>query len=69
MVKRKPKKKTLTPEQQRNSEIFHLRGFYGNAKTLPFNKTELGSILCCIDQALTRLGAETQTKHMARKLP
>ena len=64
----KRKKPVLTAEQQRNSQIFRLRGFYANAKTLPFNPIELGHILLSVDDALTRLGAMTQTKHMRGKL-
>ena len=65
--KRKKKSAPLTPEQKRNSDIFRLRGFYGNAKTLPFNAKELQVILNQIDLALDRLGAETQTDYMKAK--
>lgn len=67
--KKKPKKKApITPEQKRNSDIFRLRGFYANAKTLPFNKADLSVILDCVDSALGRLGAQTQTDYMGKKV-
>lgn len=62
MVPRKKKPK-LTPEQQRAANIFRLRGFYANAKTLPFNKAEMECILDCVDGALKRLGASTQSSR------
>lgn len=64
--KKKAKKvsKAITPEQIRNAKIFRLRGFYANAKTLPFHPIELKRILECIDCALVRLDATTQTEHM-----
>jgi len=63
-LKAKPK---LTPEQKRNSDIFRLRGFYANAKTLPFSFYQLRRILIEVDIALEELGAETHSKYMARK--
>ena len=66
-MKRKTKKAPLTPEQKRNAHIFRLRGFYANAKTLPFDAHELGRILECIDGALHRLGAETQSRYMGKE--
>jgi hypothetical protein len=67
-VKRKKKvKPKLTPEQKRNSDIFRLRGFYANAKTLPFNAMGLRQILEAIDVALSDLGAQTQTDYMKSK--
>lgn len=70
VVKRKKKKKvsTLTPEQKRNSDIFRLRGFYANAKTLPFSKEAMSNILGAVDQSLRTLKAETQTDYMKRKV-
>lgn len=66
--KRKPKAKVkLTPEQKRNSDIFRLRGFYANAKTLPFSKVSLDWILECVDKTLVDLGAQTQTDYMKSK--
>lgn len=66
--KRKPKAKVkLTPEQKRNSDIFRLRGFYANGKTLPFNPPQLRGILEVVDEALSNLGAETQTDYMKSK--
>ncbi len=67
-TKRRVIKTPLTPEQKRNSDIFRLRGFYANAKTLPFTPDELKWILQPIDAALRRLKAETQTVYMAKKL-
>jgi hypothetical protein len=61
------RKPVLTDEQKRNSDIFRLRGYYSNAKTLPFNKAELVKILDCIDDALVRLGAESQSEYMTKK--
>lgn len=58
--KTKPKAK-LTPEQERNAKVFRLRGFYANAKTLPFDKSALKIILHEVDRALLELGAETQS--------
>lgn len=62
-TKRKVKAK-LTPEQKRNSDIFRLRGFYSNAKTLPFNASQLAVILHAVDEALDGLGAEKQSKRI-----
>ena len=62
-IKRKPK---LTPEQERNAQIFRLRGFYANSKTLPFTSMEILEILEIVDNALTRLGAQTQTDYMGK---
>lgn len=71
VVKRKYKKKKLavsiTPEQKRNGQIFRLRGYYANARTLPFLARELDDILFHVDNALERLDAETQTDYMIRK--
>jgi hypothetical protein len=64
MAKRKKRKTALTPEQKRNSDIFRLRGFYANAKTLPFRELELNNILACVDSALDRLGAQTQSQYL-----
>jgi hypothetical protein len=71
MAKKKSKrvKTTLTPEQKRNADIFRLRGFYANAKTLPFRKEDLLRILQCVDNALIDLGAESQTNYMQKKAP
>ena len=72
VTKRRTKRKQtrvrnkLTPEQKRNSDIFRLRGFYANAKTLPFSSFELKAILNCVDGALLELGAETHTDYMKR---
>ena len=66
MAKWKRKKKELTPEQERNSNIFRLRGFYANAKTLPFNKHDLNQILQCVDAALVELGAQSQSDYMRK---
>lgn len=70
-IKRKPTKrkrtKTKTPmtvEQVRNAQIFRLRGYYANGKTLPFTLTELDTILSCIDAALIRLDATSQSDHL-----
>ena len=63
----KKRKTKLTPEQQRNSDIFRLRGFYANAKTLPFMNKGLKAILEAVDIALETLGAETQTSYLAKK--
>lgn len=63
---RKQRSKPKTPEQERNAAIFRLRGYYANAKTLPFNDNELGNILGCIDNALARLNAEIQSTYMTR---
>lgn len=71
MAKKKSKrvKTTLTPEQKRNADIFRLRGFYANAKTLPFKPHHLTSILLAVDGALIGLGAESQTNYMQKKAP
>ena len=64
MAKRKTtRKKKLTPEQERNAKIFRLRGFYANAKTLPFNAVEMDHILSCVDKALYRLDASSQSSR------
>lgn len=68
MAKRRKKVSSLTPEQKRNSDIFRLRGFYANAKTLPFHPTEIKRILELVDCALARLDAETQTDYMKGKV-
>lgn len=44
--------------QKRNSEIFRLRGYYANAKTLPFTEAELNQIIILVNQALIRLEAD-----------
>lgn len=63
-TKRKKKVKAkLTPEQERNAVIFRLRGFYANAKTLPFDKSDMERILACVDRSLDRLGAELQSER------
>jgi len=62
----KKKKPAMNESQRRNSDIFRLRGFYANAKTLPFNRDQLGSILLCVDAALLNLDAEPQSAYMAR---
>lgn len=66
MARRKIRKATptLNDAMKRNSQIFRLRGFYANAKTLPFNHIELGHILKCVDDALVRLDAETQSSRV-----
>lgn len=64
MVKKVTRKKKLTPEQERNALIFRLRGYYSNAMTLPFTASEMQSILKCVDAALIRLGAQTQSEYM-----
>lgn len=69
-TKRKKKSKTkaaLTPEQKRNSDIFRLRGFFSNAKTLPFDRPALKLILHEVDRALMELGAESHSSYMERK--
>lgn len=63
----KKKSKSMTPEQERNAHIFRLRGFYSNAKTLPFDRAELNEILRNVDSALVRLGATSQTDYMRQK--
>lgn len=66
-TRKRTKKKSLTPEQQRNADIFRLRGFYSNAKTLPFTTVGLTKILWAVDTALEQLGATTQTEYMRQK--
>lgn len=66
-IARKSIKTKLTPEQQRNSDIFRLRGFHSNAKTLPFSEADLARILDCVDNALQRLGAQSQTSYIKAK--
>ncbi len=63
----KRKSKAMTPEQIRNAKIFRLRGFYSNAKTLPFAGAELEVILDCVDAALMRLKATPQSEYMRQK--
>lgn len=64
----KKRKVKLTPEQQRNADIFRLRGFYANAKTLPFDAKGLKAILNAVDDALIGLSAEPQTSYMNKKI-
>lgn len=65
--KTKKKKAPLTDEQKRNSDIFRLRGFYANAKTLPFDRMNMAVILAAVDDALSDLGAITQSEYMKAK--
>lgn len=65
--KRKKASAPLTPEQKRNSDIFRLRGFHANAKTLPFDARGMKLITEAIDEALIELGAQTQTDYLKTK--